>query len=282
MSKQFWIIWVSRFCRNFLVSQDQQTSCGNTSVFQKTSGTGKFMDKRGMGFTIFRRIFFHITENLPRGNLRCFRKLPIWKKLMDKREAGGVSQFSGEKFLFHTAKNIRRRTFVFQKISGMEKWPGYEEGFQVFPLEILCLTLPKKNLWGPFDVCHGNHWNDISDKCHWNHKKIWRDRDSNQEPLIESPVFLDPLLTLISEKKVGNFGPKKRRKTKRLARTVLFFTQIQKNWWTVAKGKKRRYCFEISFQRFLTNINSTTELYNLSKRFSFKIFCLTLPKIFVD
>ena len=37
----------------------------------------------------------------------CFRKLPVAKKFMDKR-GGGVSRFSVENFLSHSAEKCRR------------------------------------------------------------------------------------------------------------------------------------------------------------------------------
>ena len=38
----------------------------------------------------------------------CFRKFPIAKKFMDKRGGGGVSRFSVENFLSHSAEIFRR------------------------------------------------------------------------------------------------------------------------------------------------------------------------------
>ena len=45
----------------------------------------------------------------------CFNKLPVAKKIMDKRE-GGISRFSVENFLSHNAENFRKGTIcvVFQ------------------------------------------------------------------------------------------------------------------------------------------------------------------------
>ena len=56
--------------------------------------------------------------------MMCFRKLPVAKKIMDKRGGGGgVSRFSVEKFLSHNAENFRKGTIcvVFQKTSDSEK-----------------------------------------------------------------------------------------------------------------------------------------------------------------
>ena len=39
----------------------------------------------------------------------CFRKFPVANKFMDKK-GGGVSRFSVENFLSHSAENFRRGT----------------------------------------------------------------------------------------------------------------------------------------------------------------------------
>ena len=58
--------------------------------------------------------------------------------------------------------------------------------------------------------------------------------------------------------------------TRRPASTGIFFAQLQIFWSTL-----QNYCFEFSFQRVLTNINSTTDFCTLCKRvsrFSVEIF----------
>ena len=57
-------------------------------------------------------------------------------------------------------------------------------------------------------------------------------------------------------------------KTRRPASTGIFFAQLQIFWSTFANGYKQNYCFDISFQRVLTNINSTTDFCTLCKRVS--------------
>ena len=71
-----------------------------------------------------------------------------------------------------------------------------------------------------------------------NRQNIWHDRDSNPKPTVWEPS------------------------------TGIFFAQIQVFWSTFVSGKKQNYCFDISFQRVLTNINSTTDLCTLCKRVS--------------
>ena len=50
-----------------------------------------------------------------------FRKLPVAKKILDKR-GRGLSRFSAESFLYHNAENFGKGTFcvVFQKTSGSD------------------------------------------------------------------------------------------------------------------------------------------------------------------
>ena len=51
----------------------------------------------------------------------CFRKFPLAKKFMEKKGGEGVSQFSVESFLSHTAeKTFVVEPFSLSFISGME------------------------------------------------------------------------------------------------------------------------------------------------------------------
>ena len=50
-----------------------------------------------------------------------------------------------------------------------------------------------------YPLCHGNHWNGISDKCQSNHENICHDRDSDPDLLLENHVVLTPLLSFIFE-----------------------------------------------------------------------------------
>ena len=59
-----------------------------------------------------------------------------------------------------------------------------------------------------------------------------------------------------------------KQKTRRPASTSNFFAQLQIFWSTSANGYKRNYCLEVSFLRFFTNINSTTDFWTLFKRVS--------------
>ena len=68
-----------------------------------------------------------------------------------------------------------------------------------------------------------------------NHKNIWNDRDSNSK-------------TTAWEHSTG-----------------IFFAHLQIFWSNFANGWKQNYCFDTSFQRILTNINSTTDFYTLCR-----------------
>ena len=69
----------------------------------------------------------------------------------------------------------------------------------------------------------------------------------------------------LSSKKVGC---NKIQNTRRPASTGIFFAQLQIFWSTFANGWKQNNCFDISFQKVSTNINSTTDFCTLWKRVS--------------
>ena len=75
------------------------------------------------------------------------------KKLMDKRGRGGVSRFSVEKFLSHSAESFRRGgSFSVSLISVIEKNyvpEGYVTIFD-FLSKFFCLTVPKVSVGEPF------------------------------------------------------------------------------------------------------------------------------------
>ena len=54
----------------------------------------------------------------------CFRKFPVAKKFMDKRGGGGVSGFSFEIFLSHSAEKFRSGTLLccFRKFTVARKF----------------------------------------------------------------------------------------------------------------------------------------------------------------
>ena len=102
---------VSRFSvENFLSHSDEKfrraiLHCCNNFGYRKS------LDKKGGGIKIFRRKFFCLT--VPKnfvGEPFCavFQKISGSEKFMDKRGGGGVSSFSIEIFLFHSAESFPR------------------------------------------------------------------------------------------------------------------------------------------------------------------------------
>ena len=104
--------------KNF-VTQYRKISLGNTSVFQKISGSEKFY--------------------------------------ASERERGGGYQVSSSKnFVTQYRKISLGNTSVFQKISGSENFYASErgEGVSRFSVEIFCLTVPKISVGGNPLVFH--------------------------------------------------------------------------------------------------------------------------------
>ena len=90
------------------------------AVFQKISGSQKFMDKRGGGggsIKIFRRkIVVSQCRKMSWTSLQCFRKFGVSKNFMHNR---GYHKFPSKLFLFHSAEKCRRGTLSL--ISGIEE-----------------------------------------------------------------------------------------------------------------------------------------------------------------
>ena len=67
--------------------------------------------------------------------------------------SGGVSRFSVEHFLLHSAENFRRgEHFSVSLISGMENVWVRGGGYQKFPSKIICLTVSTVLVKEPFGV----------------------------------------------------------------------------------------------------------------------------------
>ena len=79
----------------------------------------------------------------------CFGKFPVANKFMDKK-GGGVSKFSVENFLSHSAEKVRRGTlqcvtkFRYRKILFF-RGLGHD-----FLSNFFCLTVPKNFVEEPF------------------------------------------------------------------------------------------------------------------------------------
>ena len=82
----------------------------------------------------------------------CFRKLPVAKKVMEKR---WVSRFFVGFISLTVAKKFVGEHFcaVFEKNSDREKIYGQEGGYQGFPSENFCLTMPKSFIGELFVLC---------------------------------------------------------------------------------------------------------------------------------
>ena len=118
-----------------------------TLRFRKILISKNFMVKRGGGwreggsFTIFRRKFFICVDKFRRGTLLCFRKVRASKNFMVKRK--GVSGFSGENFLFHSAEKYRGEPFCVSKNFGHRKISWIRGVYHNFLSKFSCLTKPK-------------------------------------------------------------------------------------------------------------------------------------------
>ena len=76
-----------------------------------------------------------------------FQKISGSQKFMDKRWGGGVSRFSVEDFLSHSSEKIRRGPFVLSLISGIEKFYA-SEGYVNFFRRIFLSHCSEKNRRG--------------------------------------------------------------------------------------------------------------------------------------
>ena len=139
VSKEFWYRIVSSkgggsftvLSEIFSSHRTEKTSPGNHYVFQKISGREKyFMDKRGRGITVLSKFFVSQDRNekLFKGTLLFSGNFVVSKKIMDKR---GLSRFSVEIFMSHSAENFRKgillflRKFLVSKSFMDEKFRGH-------------------------------------------------------------------------------------------------------------------------------------------------------------
>ena len=107
-------ILCTTFRSKFFVSQYRKISLGNTSVYQKISGSEKFYaSERGEGVSRFsvENFLSHSAENFRRGILYCCNNFG-YRKSLDK---GGVSRFSVEVFVSLYRNISLENTSVFQK-----------------------------------------------------------------------------------------------------------------------------------------------------------------------
>ena len=103
------------FRSKFFVSQYQKNLLGNTSVYQKISGSEKFYasERRGIKF-LLRKLFVTQYWKISLGNTSVFQKIRASQNFMHKK---GISLNSVEKSLSHSADKIRTRTLLcFERI----------------------------------------------------------------------------------------------------------------------------------------------------------------------
>ncbi len=113
----------SIFCRKFIVSQCRKYSQVNPFVlfFRKFQVAKKFMDKRGGGVSRY-----SVENFLPHSAYNFRRGISIFCPNYGYRKSldkrgGGVSRNSVENFLFHSAYNFRRGILYFCSIFGYRK-----------------------------------------------------------------------------------------------------------------------------------------------------------------
>ncbi len=136
-------------------------------------GYRKSLEERGGGgIKIFRRKFFvsQCRRKLPQANPLLLHQFRVSKKFGG--EGGGVSRFSVENFLSHSAdENFRRRILYccinFGNRKSLEKGGGE---YQKFPSKIFCLTVPKISVGESFSVAlifgeEGRGYQKFTSKC---------------------------------------------------------------------------------------------------------------------
>ena len=110
------------------------------------------------------------------------QKFPVAKKFMDNGGGGGVSRFSVENFLSHSAGNFRRGILFCCIDFGYRKSLNKRGGGGVvsrFSVEIFLSHSAEKHCKGTLH-CFTNFGHQKMLKV--NRKDIWHDRDSNPEP----------------------------------------------------------------------------------------------------
>ena len=103
----------------------------------------------GKGYHFFwLKVFCLKVPNDFRGELFCFRKVLVWKRLIDKRR-GGIMILRGKTFCLLLAKNFAEYPSLFNKFSGIQNFLHIKE-CHAFPSKNVSLTGPK--------IFVGNHF----------------------------------------------------------------------------------------------------------------------------
>ena len=179
--------------------------------FRKFRVSKNFMPKRGKSRFSIEIFLSRSTEKTRRGTLLCCVSEDFQERKSSKIRGGrrgGVSRFS----VVIIVKNVGvgRDSNPYLPLQNPVVLPTVPWE----PLEFLTNVSEIMKIFGAtetrkrtyrlrtllsYPLCHGNHWNGISDKCQWNHKNICHDRDSDPDLLLENHVVLTPLLSFIFE-----------------------------------------------------------------------------------
>ena len=85
--------------------------------------------------------------------MMCFRKLPVRKKIIDRRGGGSIKIFGRQFFCLTVPEIFVGEPFIlcFRKRLVAKKFMDEREGeLSRFPPEIFCLTVPKNFVGEPF------------------------------------------------------------------------------------------------------------------------------------
>ena len=121
-------------------------------MFRKNSDIENFQAKEGGSFTVLsKKILSHRTEKIFRENHSVFQKIFGGEKKLWIR--GGISRFSVEIFLSHSAEKSRKGILLFlRKFLVAKSFMDEKEGHHVFPSKIFCLTVPRNFVEEPISV----------------------------------------------------------------------------------------------------------------------------------
>ena len=90
------------------------------AVFQKTSGSEKFMDKRGGEYQDLPLIIFCLTvqKKIRRATILCSTEIPVSKKFMEER--GGYQDFLSKSFCLTVPKRFVGDSISVSLFSGID------------------------------------------------------------------------------------------------------------------------------------------------------------------
>ena len=191
---------------NILSHSAEKFRTGTLLCFRKFRVLKNFKPKRGKSRFSIEKFLSRSTEKFRRGTLVCCvsedfqERKSLWIR-GERRE--GESRFSvviiknvGEGWDSNTYLPLQNPVVLHTvPWEPLEFLKNVSEIMKIFgATETRKRTYRLRTLLS-YPLCHGNHWNGISDKCQWNHKNIWHHRDSEPDLLLENHVVLTPLLS---------------------------------------------------------------------------------------